>query len=128
MTQKLFQSGLISGGVGLFFIIISAVARASVDEDHSIRALGCVAFLGGCDDWENDYIPANVMLAIGIIAVVAGGVLVLVAKLSGRPAASMPNQTGTIGAPNAVATSFCTSCGTGITGTQFCGNCGAQVG
>lgn len=127
--KKNFQVGLIAGGAGIFFVIVSAITRAGVDRDHSIRGLGCVAFLGGggCDDWDKDYIPANVMLTLGIIAVLAGGVLVLVAKLSDRTSAPMTHQTGTVAASNA-ATSFCTSCGAGIMGTQFCANCGAKVG
>jgi hypothetical protein len=127
MKQKLFQSGLIAAIVGVLVIFVSAITRAGVDQDHEIRGLGCVAFLGGCDDWDKDYIPANVMLTLGIIAVLAGGVLVLVAKLSDRTSAPMTHQTGTVAASNA-ATSFCTSCGAGIMGTQFCANCGAKVG
>ncbi|MEY3538288.1 MAG: hypothetical protein RL645_1102 [Actinomycetota bacterium] len=131
MKSKIAQIGIITGSLGLFFIIISALMRGAVDRDHEIRGLGCLAFFSdACSNGDDDYVPANIVAALGVIALVAGIGLFIAGKFGSQIKGSMLSTNAPGSGPSATssATGFCTSCGTASTGTKFCGSCGAQMG
>ena len=127
MKTKLAQIGIITGSLGLFFIIVSALMRGAVDRDHEIRGLGCLAFFSdACSNGDDDYVPANIVVSLGVIALLAGIGLFIAGKFGSQIKGSMLSSNPP--ASGQSATGFCTSCGTASTGTKFCGSCGAQMG